>query len=175
LLSEAVQFPGCTNARMHSLSISVICLEWLPFVVPSAGLSQVVSLLHCFCSPNGNNLGGILEASIITSRKQEIRLRIYLPFLTRQNHKRLTLLRVAAIQITEPARFQCLTSRGTRKCGSPIEMDEWQYESSISAYFSLSRTHGHKHMLLDTQVCSRVPPVYTPRTALEWPADNAEK
>jgi hypothetical protein len=27
------------------------------------------------------------------------------------------------IQITEPARSQCLTSRGTRKCGSPIEMD----------------------------------------------------
>jgi hypothetical protein len=26
------------------------------------------------------------------------------------------------IQITEPTRFQCLTS-GTRKCGSPIEMD----------------------------------------------------
>jgi hypothetical protein len=27
-------------------------------------------------------------------------------------------------QITEPARFQCLTSiYGTRKCGSPIEMD----------------------------------------------------
>jgi hypothetical protein len=26
-------------------------------------------------------------------------------------------------QITEPARFQCLTSRGTRKCGSSIEMD----------------------------------------------------
>jgi hypothetical protein len=24
----------------------------------------------------------------------------------------------------EPARFQCLTPHGTRKCGSPIEMDE---------------------------------------------------
>jgi hypothetical protein len=29
---------------------------------------------------------------------------------------------ISKIQITEPARFQCLT-HGTRKCGSPIEMD----------------------------------------------------
>jgi hypothetical protein len=30
-------------------------------------------------------------------------------------------------------------------------------QSSISAYFHLSRTHRHKIMLLDTQACSRVP------------------
>jgi hypothetical protein len=39
-------------------------------------------------------------------------------------------------------------------------------QSSISALFSLSLTHGYKNMLLDTQVCFKVPPVYTQCTAL---------
>jgi Ca2+/Na+ antiporter len=42
---------------------------------------------------------------------------------------------------------------------------EWQ-QSSILALFSLSLIHGHKDMLLDTQVCFGVPPVYTPCTTL---------
>jgi hypothetical protein len=42
-----------------------------------------------------------------------------------------------AIQNTEPARFQCLTSRehgasGLRKCGSPIEMDAMQASNPIA-------------------------------------------
>jgi hypothetical protein len=28
--------------------------------------------------------------------------------------------------------------------------------------------------LMDKQVCIKVPPVYTPCTAIQWPADNAE-
>jgi hypothetical protein len=51
---------------------------------------------------------------------------------------------------------------------------EWQ-QSSILAFLSLPLTHGHKkNMLLHTQVCFRVPPVYTVCTALSWPAEYAE-
>jgi hypothetical protein len=88
-------------------------------------------------------------------------------FLTGQLHERFTLLRVAAEssfmqnernphtelpsfltgQIQE--RFTLLRSRVAA-------------ESSISALFSLSLTHGHKNMFLRvTQVCFRVPPICT--------------
>jgi hypothetical protein len=49
---------------------------------------------------------------------------------------------------------------------------EWQ-QSRMSAVFSLSHTHGHKNMLLDTQVCFSVPPVYTQFTSLEWSENNS--
>jgi hypothetical protein len=45
-----------------------------------------------------------------------------------------TIITVAdhCVQITEPARFQCFTSRGTHKCGSPIEMDADHCWGSLS-------------------------------------------
>jgi hypothetical protein len=47
----------------------------------------------------------------------------------------------------------------------PLYCWEWQ-QSNSSVCFSLSLTHGHKDMLFDTQVCFKVPPVYTPCTTL---------
>jgi hypothetical protein len=50
-------------------------------------------------------------------------------------------------------------NKGTR------DLHCWEgQQSSISALFSLSLTHRDKIMLLNTQVCFRVPPVCTPCT-----------
>jgi hypothetical protein len=78
-------------------------------------------------------------------------------------------------------RRECLIQRHFKRIYLPFGPDKvmidshcWEkQQSSISVFcLNLSLTHGHTNLLSDNQVCIRIPPICTPCTALEWPADN---